>query len=684
MSENTGDTNASHEKQRSVSLVSSGSSTLDLNLREMKQQTSESDILKLDDNNNLENSTPSRSLSKQNLILEDSSSNSGVIPKFCVDYGTLDLSDSLPAPIVIGNVNDDSDNSDEFVDAPEVDEPEHSIQHIPDAFPGSPGSRSIQQTASPSHSLQHRNSESQSLHESLGSVQSLYVGGPDFLGLTQEKMKQTLDNENMEDGDKAALHGMIDDFKLGRRHHSDSGKLESTKPSGSDPDQILIRDIGTGAVCTADNMEELTTMQEIDAIRTRDQAYRPTRIKIRRPGGLDGFEGLFEVQRFNAHGGILRVASFNKRGNLLATAGADMALKLWTVCGCSLDRNRWKVEKNKDKKKEHDNRNLENQPAPGIIINEIPYKQYYGHKKDILDLSWSDHDFIITASMDKTVILWHHSKEGPLRVFQHGDGVTGVCFRQTQNASLFLSCTINSRASLWDARRKRVLSFVEADSNVCTAIAVSPNGRFAVVGLDNGQLLFYEINDATHDMTYYTTKECYTALKKAKKVTGIVYDQIDPSYEHGARCVIVTTNDDKVRVFDTRNYEMVAKYLGTHNSKGYQIRAHVHDGYLICGSDQSSARIWKTNHRDGKKKKTSTLFKKRDYFREEKHISWDPHPGKTVTTTHFAPPRTCVYVQRWHSESLEEERRVDNVLITADESGQLKVYINVTREDAMF
>jgi WD40 repeat protein len=423
-------------------------------------------------------------------------------------------------------------------------------------------------------------------------------------------------------------------------------------------------------------MEEITTMKEIDAIRTRDQAYRPMRIKIRRPGGLDGFEGLFEVQRFNAHGGILRVASFNKRGNLLATAGADMVLKLWTVCGCSLDRNRWK--------KDRDSKQSQEQPAPGIIINEIPYKQYYGHKKDILDLSWSDHDFIITASMDKTVILWHHSKEGPLRVFQHGDSVSGVCFRQTENASLFLSCTINSRASLWDARRKRVLSFVEADSNVCTAIAVSPNGKYAVVGLDNGQLLFYEIPDATHEMDYFTTVECYTAAKKAKKVTGVIYSDIDPTYDHGARCVIVTTNDGKVRVFDTRNYEMVAKYCGTHNLKGYQIRAHFQNDYLICGSDQTSARIWRTNHRDGKKPKQSRFFKKRDYFRDEKHITWDPHPGRTVTTTHFAPARTCEYVQRWHSESLDEERSVDNVLITTDETGQLKVFINVTRDDPLF
>ena len=61
----------------------------------------------------------------------------------------------------------------------------------------------------------------------------LLWGGPEYLHLNPEKMKKTLDKENMEEGDKTALTGMIDEFQLGRRHHSDSGKLESTKPSDS-------------------------------------------------------------------------------------------------------------------------------------------------------------------------------------------------------------------------------------------------------------------------------------------------------------------------------------------------------------------------------------------------------------------------------------------------------------------
>ena len=55
-----------------------------------------------------------------------------------------------------------------------------------------------------------------------------------------------------------------------------------------------------------------------------------------------------------------------------------------------------------------------------------------------------------------------------------------------------------------------------------------------------------------------------------------------------------------------------------------------------------------------------------------------------VTTTHFAPARTTYYVQKWHSESLGEERSLDNVVITTDETGQLKVFINVKPDDPLF
>ncbi len=41
-----------------------------------------------------------------------------------------------------------------------------------------------------------------------------------------------------------------------------------------------------------------------------------------------------------------------------------------------------------------------------------------GHTADVLDLAWSKSQFLLTASMDKTVRLWHISMDDCLRVFK--------------------------------------------------------------------------------------------------------------------------------------------------------------------------------------------------------------------------------------------------------------------------
>ena len=47
-----------------------------------------------------------------------------------------------------------------------------------------------------------------------------------------------------------------------------------------------------------------------------------------------------------------------------------------------------------------------------------PYRTYLGHKQDVLDLSWSKTQFLLSASMDKTVRLWHVTMDDCLRVFK--------------------------------------------------------------------------------------------------------------------------------------------------------------------------------------------------------------------------------------------------------------------------
>ena len=52
------------------------------------------------------------------------------------------------------------------------------------------------------------------------------------------------------------------------------------------------------------------------------------------------------------------------------------------------------------------------------VLRVAPYRTFAGHTADVLDLAWSKSQFLLTASMDKTVRLWHISMDDCLRVFK--------------------------------------------------------------------------------------------------------------------------------------------------------------------------------------------------------------------------------------------------------------------------
>jgi WD repeat-containing protein 44 len=57
-----------------------------------------------------------------------------------------------------------------------------------------------------------------------------------------------------------------------------------------------------------------------------------------------------------------------------------------------------------------------------------PFATYEGHTSDLLDVSWSKNYFVLSSSMDKTVRLWHISRQECLCCFQHIDFVTAIVF----------------------------------------------------------------------------------------------------------------------------------------------------------------------------------------------------------------------------------------------------------------
>lgn len=78
-----------------------------------------------------------------------------------------------------------------------------------------------------------------------------------------------------------------------------------------------------------------------------------------------------------------------------------------------------------------------------------PYRILEGHTGEVTDLSWSKSNFLLSASTDKTVRLWHVTRNDCLQYFRHPDIVTCVEFHPVQDR-LFITGCFDRRLRVWD------------------------------------------------------------------------------------------------------------------------------------------------------------------------------------------------------------------------------------------
>lgn len=138
--------------------------------------------------------------------------------------------------------------------------------------------------------------------------------------------------------------------------------------------------------------------------------------------------------------GVIWCLKFSKNGKYVATAGQDGVIRVWEVI---LQRGQPQIKDSAESatfsQTQHlhsSNGNLSNgdstphgqQPDSSTmydgytsdcpVLKGQPYRVYQGHKQDVLELCWSKSQFVLSASMDKTVKLWHISMDECLRTFK--------------------------------------------------------------------------------------------------------------------------------------------------------------------------------------------------------------------------------------------------------------------------
>jgi WD40 repeat protein len=303
------------------------------------------------------------------------------------------------------------------------------------------------------------------------------------------------------------------------------------------------------------------------------------------------FSDLRLVQSIYAHEGVIWAAKFSKSGKYLATAGQDGVVAVWIV-----DQNRRSdgghvpddggEEEGPSLSREKSGEGEEGySEMPGVIhgvpvLKTTPYRLYKGHKKDVLDIAWSSSNFLFSASMDKSVRLWHVSVGDCLKVFRHNDFVTSIDVHP-KNEALFISGSIDGKVRLWNVPETRVVSWQDIHDMV-TAVAFSKDGSRAVVGSMRGKCWFYSLtnSNALEYEAQLDVKNKRGQHARGKKITGLTFaPKMFPN------ALLITSNDSRIRLFD--GYTLRFKYKG-HSNKSTQIKASFSPkgNFIICGSGE--------------------------------------------------------------------------------------------------
>ncbi|XP_073130460.1 uncharacterized protein [Henckelia pumila] len=343
-----------------------------------------------------------------------------------------------------------------------------------------------------------------------------------------------------------------------------------------------------------------------DNVRSNNET-RIQRVKVRYSRRrMKKLSALFTGQDIAAHEGPILAMKFSHSGKYLASAGEDKFVRVWLVveddrsdlidipdadpsCVYFLVNNESELgplqkdnaNASKRLKKTQDSACVVFPPKVFRIL-EKPLHLFQGHKGDILDLSWSKNDCLLSASVDKTVRLWRVGVDHCLKVFSHNNYVTCIQFNPV-NDDYFISGSIDGKVRIWTINGCQVVDWTET-KEIITAISYRPDGQGGVIGSVTGTCQFFNISD---NRLQFEAQMFFASKKKSpcKRVTGFQFLAHDPSK------VLVTCANSQVRVID--GMDVIRKYKGIRNG-GNQISASfTSDGkHIVSASEDSNVYMW--------------------------------------------------------------------------------------------
>lgn len=330
---------------------------------------------------------------------------------------------------------------------------------------------------------------------------------------------------------------------------------------------------------------------------------------------------------------------FSLDGKYMATGGKDGSVRVWKVISSPIER--WELNSLDDSLPINLSRNVKNRlniPASSgsgdmtasmgsenihstnsnksldksdqfnlyaPVFHPNPYRSFKEHLQDVLDMDWSKNNFLITASMDKTVKLWHIDRKTSLKTFTHADFVTSVNFHPSDDR-FFISGCLDHKCRLW--------SIIDGDisyefdcRDLITSITISPNeGKYTIVGTFNGYVHILHTKGLEHISSFHVKDKStqgihakpFSAHDNGKiyngpRVTGL---QCFETKASDSIKLSVTTNDSRIRIFDVESRKLIEFLKGFHSGSSQheaQYSSNYGKSIIMCSSDDHWVYGWK-------------------------------------------------------------------------------------------
>ncbi|CAN6252494.1 unnamed protein product [Urochloa humidicola] len=406
----------------------------------------------------------------------------------------------------------------------------------------------------------------------------------------------------------------------------------------------------------------------MDDSQDRVPRHGPARVKVRQYGkSCKELSGLFMTQDIQAHNGSIWSIKFSPDGRYLASAGEDCVIHVWevlefervgkeraveesglcnpsamvcnesselTVSSVAPNGSHW--EKTLRSKVLHSRGSVSSDrlmvPEYVFALSKKPVITFAGHSEDVLDLSWSKSQYLLSSSMDKTVRLWHMSSTYCLKTFSHSDYVTCIQFNPVDDRYL-ISGSLDEKVRIWSIPKREIVDWVDLHEMV-TAACYTPDGKGALIGSHKGSCHLYDTSD---DMLCYKKRiDLQNKKKKSnqKKITGFQFVPGSPSK------VIITSADSRIRVLD--GFELVHRFKGFRNTSSQISACLAGNGrYIISASEDSHVYMWRNSDHfePSRKKGIVSVTNTHEHFHCKSvtvAVTW---PFTSTTTTCLMNPR---------------------------------------------